>query len=576
VRQIFIVKPRASSRGRGIRLITQSAQIPRGSKSLVQQYIANPLLVDGYKLDIRVYVVVTSWDPLRAYINEDGLVRFAVQKYKAGAKYYKRKGAHITNYSVNKNHKAYVESDSDSQGSKWSIEAFRRWLRERLLVDDEAVWAEIKDQCIRTLLACEGRVFQMCKQHGGDGKCYELWGFDLLLDDQLKAWVIEVNTSPSLNSASPLDSRIKGQLLVDLLNLVGIVPVNRACRPPPHASASEVWKAAGAGAAMEAMALEAPAVAGSAARNARRRAVVAMGVKRGGAELSAKDADYLVSSLTPEERLMLQIGEDEFARAAEGGAAAASSPAAAAAAEPSRRRLRLAYPSAGSARYLSLYETPRYFATVQQAWMQSKVRRKYGAVALALPTTTSPAAKVATASAGRRATGRQQQLPSSAYSHRLTPSAVSMRRHPGRQARGGRGGGGQQDGSRSVASAHGRRRPPLLSDGASLLPAKVGPGPGGGGGGGRRARGCTAPAATAGGRRSPHAGVRSTRTPPLRGAGQQQEPAWRRDRRPASTSGNSQAEKKTATTLARPAPELQRQRGRKSDKLTIGSLHSEA
>jgi hypothetical protein len=99
---VFIIKPRASSRGRGIRLITQSSQIPRSNKMLVQQYIAKPLTVEGYKCDIRVYVVVTSWDPLRVYINEDGLVRFATQKYKAGAKHYRRKHAHITNYSTNK------------------------------------------------------------------------------------------------------------------------------------------------------------------------------------------------------------------------------------------------------------------------------------------------------------------------------------------------------------------------------------------------------------------------------------------------------------------------------------------
>ena len=138
---VFIVKPKASSRGRGIRLITQSASIPRGNKSLVQQYIPNPLLVEGYKMDIRVYVVVTSWDPLRVYINEDGLVRFAVMKYKAGGKHYRKKGAHITNYSINKNSAAYVDSDSDCHGSKWSLQAFRRWLRDRQGIDDAKVRA---------------------------------------------------------------------------------------------------------------------------------------------------------------------------------------------------------------------------------------------------------------------------------------------------------------------------------------------------------------------------------------------------------------------------------------------------
>ena len=94
---------------------------------LVQQYIPNPLTVDGYKCDIRVYVMVTSWDPLRVYICEDGLVRFATQKYKAGAKYYKRKHAHITNYSTNKESKNFVESSQftpQAVFALWSLALF--------------------------------------------------------------------------------------------------------------------------------------------------------------------------------------------------------------------------------------------------------------------------------------------------------------------------------------------------------------------------------------------------------------------------------------------------------------------
>jgi hypothetical protein len=39
--------------------------------------------------------------------------------------------------------------------------------------------------------------------------CFQLLGFDIMLDDKLKAWLIEVNASPSLSSSSPLDKAIK-------------------------------------------------------------------------------------------------------------------------------------------------------------------------------------------------------------------------------------------------------------------------------------------------------------------------------------------------------------------------------
>lgn len=165
--RLFIVKPNASSRGRGIRLISHKHEIPKG-KMLVQKYIANPFLVEGFKMDIRVYVVATSFDPLRLYMHDDGLVRFATEKYNVpGAKgvskvaHHKQKMAHITNYSIQKKQSKFVENtdvNAPSSGSKWSFKAFRAYLREVLGVDDAKVWASIKDTCVRTILCAEAKV----------------------------------------------------------------------------------------------------------------------------------------------------------------------------------------------------------------------------------------------------------------------------------------------------------------------------------------------------------------------------------------------------------------------------------
>ena len=49
-------------------------------------------------------------------------------------------------------------------------------------------------------------------------------GFDILIDSNLKPWLLEVNLSPSMNTDSPLDLRIKGNLISDLLTMIGITP----------------------------------------------------------------------------------------------------------------------------------------------------------------------------------------------------------------------------------------------------------------------------------------------------------------------------------------------------------------
>lgn len=55
--------------------------------------------------------------------------------------------------------------------------------------------------------------------------CFDLIGFDILIDDTLKPWLLEVNMSPSLACESQLDTQVKAPLMSDLLNLIGIINV---------------------------------------------------------------------------------------------------------------------------------------------------------------------------------------------------------------------------------------------------------------------------------------------------------------------------------------------------------------
>jgi len=57
--------------------------------------------------------------------------------------------------------------------------------------------------------------------------CFEILGFDVLIDSDLKPWLLEVNLSPSLATDSPLDHTIKSTLITDAFNLVGIKRFDR-------------------------------------------------------------------------------------------------------------------------------------------------------------------------------------------------------------------------------------------------------------------------------------------------------------------------------------------------------------
>jgi hypothetical protein len=78
---MWIAKPTASSRGRGIYIVNSLKEINRQEQQVISRYIDNPLLLQGHKFDLRIYVVITCYDPLRVYVFREGLVRFASEKY---------------------------------------------------------------------------------------------------------------------------------------------------------------------------------------------------------------------------------------------------------------------------------------------------------------------------------------------------------------------------------------------------------------------------------------------------------------------------------------------------------------
>jgi tubulin polyglutamylase TTLL9 len=177
---------------------------------LAQRYIDRPHLIGGKKYDMRIYILVTSWSPLSAWLYRGAFCRFCHHRFDLGD--IDNTFIHVTNVAVQKTNPKY----SVDAGCKWGLRMLKQYIAAS---SGEAAanraMADIQGIMLKTLLAVQNVMMQ-------DKHCFELYGYDVMLDADLKPWLIEVNASPSLTAETPSDYHLKFNLLEDMLNIVDV------------------------------------------------------------------------------------------------------------------------------------------------------------------------------------------------------------------------------------------------------------------------------------------------------------------------------------------------------------------
>ena len=145
-KKTYIMKPSNGAMGHGIKLYRNVDKIVPTENYVVQEYISNPYLLDGFKFDLRIYALVTSCDPLRAFIFNNGLVRLGTEEYQEpNESNIDHLFMHLTNYSVNKRNKShYDEGDPNGEtGTKRSLKYLFDHFR-RKNIDSSKIWKNIQ------------------------------------------------------------------------------------------------------------------------------------------------------------------------------------------------------------------------------------------------------------------------------------------------------------------------------------------------------------------------------------------------------------------------------------------------
>eukprot|EP01125_Pyxidicula_operculata_P001187 TRINITY_DN1112_c0_g3_i2.p1 TRINITY_DN1112_c0_g3~~TRINITY_DN1112_c0_g3_i2.p1 ORF type:complete len:464 (-),score=96.89 TRINITY_DN1112_c0_g3_i2:80-1471(-) len=205
---------------------------------VLQEYISNPFLISGYKSDLRLYVLVTNFHPLKVFLYTDGMIRFCTKKYSVDDLDPLR---HLTNTSIQTKlmQKGKIPDDVQEEFeatlnntlgvgdfSKRRLRAFFNYLDSQN-IDYQQMWKQIKKVILLTLLPLVEEMKPVSKN------CFELFGFDILLTEDLKPKLIEVNLAPSLGVSAPTDVVIKQPMLNDMLDIVMDVAPPRPPRQYP-------------------------------------------------------------------------------------------------------------------------------------------------------------------------------------------------------------------------------------------------------------------------------------------------------------------------------------------------------
>ena len=222
---VWIMKPIGMSRGRGITLINDIGNVSYATPSIIQKYISSPLLFHGYKFDLRLYVTVLSFTPLlEAFIYREGFARFSSKPF--ATERLDDIQMHLTNSSIQKDFTDDINishpvklAGQDGGGNKVKMS----WLWKRLDeldIPSVTIWKQITELCLKTLEAVSNEISHQ-------PNAFEVFGFDVMIDESYRPWLIEVNSCPSLARDTDVDSIVKQALIEDTIRLLSPSKIDR-------------------------------------------------------------------------------------------------------------------------------------------------------------------------------------------------------------------------------------------------------------------------------------------------------------------------------------------------------------
>ncbi|CDS37473.1 protein polyglycylase TTLL10 [Echinococcus multilocularis] len=207
--QIWLMKPCGLNQGKGICLIrsqqdfvrleeARSEEIRRNPQMcrprIVQKYLTTPLLLNNRKFDIRCYFMISSTMPYLVLFTP-GYIRLSLRKYDPADT---NLVTHLTNQFIQKRDPSYDRSKDDSVWTFRKLNEYintnvapnkhlqKNWVTRHMLPEMHRITMHVFN-AVKDKLACRIGFF-------------EIYGMDFMIDDDMKIWLIEINSNPAMNT----------------------------------------------------------------------------------------------------------------------------------------------------------------------------------------------------------------------------------------------------------------------------------------------------------------------------------------------------------------------------------------
>ena len=180
---------------------------------IIQKYIENPLLINNRKFDIRVWSLVNHES--ECFFFKEGYLRTSSTPFQIDLEDIDNKFVHLTNNAVQKHSMNYGEFEDGNQMSFLDFQQYidQHFTEKKISVINDII-PSIKNLIKKTLLSVRKKLNAENRKY-----CFEIFGYDFIIDCDFNVWLIEINTNPCLELSSDLLRKIIPRMVDDAFKL---------------------------------------------------------------------------------------------------------------------------------------------------------------------------------------------------------------------------------------------------------------------------------------------------------------------------------------------------------------------